>query len=274
MRKAGAIVAIAASFAFVSCSSGGEEPPASLPGAKLIHFTVGTDMVHERLEQAAISLPPPKDGSKRPLLVLLHGRGGSPDAWASEELYAALDAAGDDAPEVVMANGGDASYFHDRRDGKWGTYVVDEVIPKAIRLLHADPERIAIGGASMGGFGALDIARLHPDMFCAAGGHSAAIFDAAGHTSEGSFDDAADFAKHDLVTFAATAKHPYPGVRVWMDVGTDDPFHDADVKVAHDLGEHGADVTFHEFPGGHSGGYTKDHLGQYVAFYARALKNC
>ena len=269
------LVALAAgAVLLVSCRSGGDEPPSSLPGAKLIHFRVGTDLVPEPLEQAAITLPPPKDGSRRPLLVLLHGRGGSPDAWANDQLYRALEAAGDDAPDVVMANGGEASYFHDRRDGEWGTYVVDEVIPKAIRLLHADPHRIAIGGASMGGFGALDISRLHPEMFCAAGGHSAAIFDSAGHTSEGSFDDAEDFAKHDLVTFAATAKHPYPGVRVWMDVGTDDPFHDADVQVAHDLAQHGAAITFHEFPGGHSGGYTRDHLAQYVAFYAKALKSC
>jgi S-formylglutathione hydrolase FrmB len=274
VRKPGAAAALLVSLTLATCSSGPTPPPDSLPGAKLIHFTVGTDMVPERLQQAAISLPAPKDGSKRPLLVLLHGRGGSPDAWASDRLYEALEAAGDDAPDVVMANGGDASYYHDRADGQWGSYVVDEVIPKAVKLLHADPDRIGIGGASMGGFGALDIARLHPEMFCAAGGHSAAIFDAAAHTSEGSFDDAEDFAKHDLGTFPATAKHPYPGLRVWMDVGTDDPFHDADVQVAHDLKEHGADVTFHEFPGGHSGEYTKEHLAQYVAFYARALRNC
>jgi S-formylglutathione hydrolase FrmB len=56
--------------------------------------------------------------------------------------------------------------------------VLDEVIPKALTVLHADPRRVAIGGISMGGFGAYDLARLDPGRFCAVGGHSAAIWPA------------------------------------------------------------------------------------------------
>jgi S-formylglutathione hydrolase FrmB len=206
--------------------------------------------------------------------VLLHGRGGSPSSWANDHVYDALRAAGDDAPDVVMANGGDASYWHDRSDGRWGTYVVREVIPKAIRLLHADPHRIAIGGISMGGFGALDIARLHPGMFCAVGGHSAAIFATAGNTTEGSFDDSEDFAKHDLVTWAKHAQHPFQGTPVWMDVGADDPFHDTDLEVAHELQADGAHVSLHVSPGGHDWGYWNAHTADYVRFYAAALREC
>jgi len=257
-----------------ACSHQGNESPDAIPGARLIHFAVGPGLVPERLEQTAVELPPPADGSRRPLLVLLHGRNGSHDDWASHELYAALKAAGDAAPDVVLPNGDDASYWHDRSTGRWGTYVVREVIPDAVRLLHADPHRVAIGGDSMGGFGALDIARLHPGVFCAVGGHSAAIFASAGNTTEGSFDDAADFAKHDLVTWAAHTAHPFAGTPVWMDVGSDDPFHDTDVQVARDLEAHGADISFHVFPGGHDWGYWNAHTAQYVRFYVSALRDC
>jgi hypothetical protein len=78
------------------------------------------------------------------------------------------------APDIAFPYG-DQSYWHNRADGAWGSYVLDEVIPKALTVLNADPRRVAIGGISMGGFGAYALARLEPGRFCAVGGHSAAI---------------------------------------------------------------------------------------------------
>ena len=92
---------------------------------------------------------------------------------------------------MVFPNGGNHGYWHDRRGAKWARYVLDEVIPRAIDELQADPKRVAIGGISMGGFGALDIARLHPHRFCAVGAHSPALWQTAGETAPGAFDDAA-----------------------------------------------------------------------------------
>jgi len=54
----------------------------------------------------------------------------------------------------------------------------------------------------MGGFGALDLARLAPSRFCAVGAHSAALWFSGGETPAGAFDDAADFERHDLIRFA------------------------------------------------------------------------
>ena len=72
--------------------------------------------------------------------------------------------------------------------------------------LHADPRRVAIGGISMGGFGAYDLARLRPQRFCAVGGHSAALWLRGGDSAAGAFDDAADFARHDVVALARGAR--------------------------------------------------------------------
>jgi S-formylglutathione hydrolase FrmB len=73
---------------------------------------------------------------------------------------------------VLLVDGGDHSYYHDRDDFDWGTHVLRDAIPAARRRLNTDPGREAIGGFSMGGFGALDLARQR--RFCAVGGHSAA----------------------------------------------------------------------------------------------------
>src|SRR5262245_9458486 len=66
----------------------------------------------------------PEGGGKgRPLLVFLHGLGGTPSGTADPAFRMALRRLGDPAP-VVMLPQGDTSWWHDRRDGPWGTYVL------------------------------------------------------------------------------------------------------------------------------------------------------
>jgi len=209
----------------------------------------------------------------RPLLVFLHGYGANQDSYLTDAMFAALARLGTQAPDVVFPYGGPDSYWHDRADGAWGSYVMREVIPQAIARLHADPLRVAIGGISMGGFGALDLARLHPGRFCAAGGHSPALWVTGGESAAGAFDEAADFARHDVIA-AARAGPLAGGVPVWIDVGTQDPFRSADTLLASLLRAHGQPVTFHLWPGGHDDAYWNSHWSAYLAFYATALARC
>jgi enterochelin esterase-like enzyme len=152
--------------------------------------------------------------------------------------------------------------------------VIHEVIPQALRRLHADPRRVAIGGISMGGFGAYDIARLDPGRFCAVGGHSAALWASGGETAAGAFDDGEDFARHDVIGAAEASSDPYSRKSLWLDVGTEDPFRTADTRLAHELREKGEDVSFHVWPGGHEGSYWRRHWNEYLRFYANALARC
>jgi poly(3-hydroxybutyrate) depolymerase len=125
----------------------------------------------------------------RPLLVLLHAPEGGPFPTApykQSEFFAALAALGDRAPVVVFPEDGSfvaSSYapseanwgapaFEPEPGEDWEHYVLDEVIPQAVRRSGADPRRVAIGGFKGGGFDAFAIARSRPERFCAVGGHS------------------------------------------------------------------------------------------------------
>jgi S-formylglutathione hydrolase FrmB len=242
-------------------------------GAQVMRYTIESRLTHSSLPQVAI-VPPGAAHGRRPLLVFLHGKGSDgEDSNLNDEMYSALAGLGSRAPDVVFPDGGEDSYWHDRSSGDWGRYVIGEVIPQALRRLHADPRRVAIGGISMGGFGAFDIARLDPARFCAVGGHSAALWASAGETAPGAFDDAEDFARHDVIA-AARRTNPYARKPLWLDVGSEDPFRAADTTLAHELRRKGDAVQLHVWPGGHEGGYWRNHWRAYLRFYADALARC
>lgn len=237
-------------------------------GARTTHLTLKSKLLRRSIEQSVVL--PPGNSKGRPLLLLLHGRSSHPDDLDSHQLHDQLKRLGDRAPIVVLVNGGDHSYYHDRADGKWGSYVLREVIPTVARRYHADSTRVAIGGFSMGGFGALDIARLAPGRFCAVGGHSAALWGSGGETPAGAYDDAEDFERHDVIGAARGNSRLYGRTRVWLDVGTEDPFLHANSELAHLL----RGATFHVWNGVHGPSYWWPHLDDYLSFYASALQHC
>jgi S-formylglutathione hydrolase FrmB len=235
-------------------------------GARVDRFTLHSRLLRRDLDEILVA--PHGGGSGRFLLVLLHGRSASPDSWLSDSFFEALRALGPRAPDVLLANGGDHSYWHDRAEGRWGSYVLREAISAALTRSRADPHRVAIGGISMGGFGALDLARIAPQRFCAVGGHSAALWFRGADTPAGAFGDAADFARNDVLRFAR-GHSPYRSP-VWIDVGTEDPFRAADTALARELRADGARVTFHIWPGVHGTSYWHPHLRGYFRFYSNS----
>jgi S-formylglutathione hydrolase FrmB len=250
-------------------------------GATVVRYSLSSRLLGRTLEEIAVV---PSGGGPGPLLVLLHGRHDpsrlswlipsktGPESMLSNQLFAGLAALGPRAPVIVIVNGGGHSYYHDRRDGPWASMVLKEAIPDAIRRFHTRAGRIAIGGISMGGYGALHIASLRPNEFCAVGGHSAALWETPGATAPGAFDDAADYERNDV--FRAARSGAFDRLPVWIDGGVSDPFHDADAAFVDDLRRRGVKVTYHVWPGGHTASYWHAHMASYLRFYATALASC
>ncbi|BDZ46311.1 alpha/beta hydrolase [Naasia aerilata] len=130
--------------------------------------------------------PPGLREVDRPLLVLLHGRGGTHDEW--HPLLDLVDALAD-PPVVLMPDApwlGGASFYVDSLYAGNGTGESGRPVETALaELIAATPEllrvsgrrdRRTIGGISMGGAGALRLALAHPELAASALALSPAVF--------------------------------------------------------------------------------------------------
>jgi len=249
--------------------------PVDEHGARVEHVNIQSQAVGQTLGVNVVVPVKTKPRGERPLLVFLHGRGGSDQTFVGNEaIYEGLAKLGRKAPIVAFPDGGDHSYWHDRADGDWGRYVMREVIPKVERRFGTDPHRVAIGGISMGGFGAYDLALLHPRRFCAVGGHSPALWFEGGETAPGAFDGTGDFNRNDVVGMVRGNPDAFDGIRVWNDFGDEDPFRVYDEGFVRYLRADGVELSAHTWDGGHDGSYWTRHWSAYLRFYANSLASC
>jgi enterochelin esterase-like enzyme len=214
--------------------------------------------------------------SNRHLLIFLHGRGGNAESFLGDAaMFKALGRLGGGAPVVAFPDGGDHSYWHNRDGGDWDRYLAREVIPQVARSAAVDTDRVAVGGISMGGFGAYDLVLHHPGRFCAVGGHSPALWRSANETAPGAFDDAADFGRNNVIGAARRDDPAFAGLPIWLDAGDADPFQAGDRAFRSALRSDGARLTQHlDWSGGHDAAYWNSHWLAYFRFYARALHDC
>ncbi|MGO4257347.1 alpha/beta hydrolase [Marmoricola sp. RAF53] len=202
-----------------------------------------------------------------PVLISLHGRGGSErTALTRLHLDRVLDdVVGKGAPAFALAtvDGGDHGYYHRRADGSdAGAMVRSELVP-VLAEHGTDPDRVALHGWSMGGYGALLLAGLDRMPVRAVAVASPALFTSAARTAAGAFDSAADFDAHDVFG------HPewLRGVPVRLDCGRADPFYSATRDFAARL-----DPAAQSFrPGAHDADYWREVAPAQLRFVAERL---
>lgn len=122
-----------------------------------------------------------REGSTRyPVLYLLHGAGGDEHSWtqgagARETLDGAIRRQAMRPSIAVMPSFGPHGWYL----GDAAKAFVDELIPLVETRYRASAERTgrSLGGMSMGGYGALNLALRHPDRFCGAALLSPAVYD-------------------------------------------------------------------------------------------------
>jgi len=152
----------------------------------------------------ALALPPGAPTAGLPVVLVLHGRGGTArsafDELGLHRVLADHVAAGG-RPFALAAADGDVAYWHPRASGDDPLgMLVHEVLP-ALRALGLAADRIGAWGWSMGGYGALLLAResergaLGGVRVAAAAAASPALFDSFAAASAGSFDGPEDFAR-------------------------------------------------------------------------------
>lgn len=137
--------------------------------------------------QYAIYLPERRANQPLPVLYLLHGRDDTETAWLTNgQIAATLDrmiGAGTLPPlAVVMPMAQNSWYVDDARApggfGRFATALSEDFMPGIERRYQLGGCRSAraIGGLSMGGYGAMLQAFTHPDMFASAISLSGSLF--------------------------------------------------------------------------------------------------
>lgn len=194
--------------------------------------------------------PPVSDPS--PLLVVLDGQ----DYLRRARLPRMVDnliAAGRIRPLALamVANGGQARYVEYACNDSTVSFLRSRVVPLAraqLNLVDLDAQPGAYGllGASMGGLCALYTALRAPSMFGRAISQSGAF--ALGALGS------------DPVVFDLVRHLPNAPVKIWMDVGSYEQLLPANQRMQALLRQHGYDVTYREYHGGHNYSVWRDDV--------------
>jgi S-formylglutathione hydrolase FrmB len=245
----------------------------SASDVRVSELAIDSRAVGKDLDVSVID-PASRSTAKRPLLVFLHGAGGSDESFLTNPaVLAGITRLGRKAPVIAFPEG-EESWWHQRASGDWGRYVVREVIPAVSRRFDADLSRVAIGGISMGGFGAYHLGLAYRGRFCGIGGHSAGLWQNRAEEFPGAFDGQADYERNDVLAKVEADPNAYGDTPIWNDYGDEDWFIAGNAAFVGALETGNADLTTHVWPGGHDSTYWDEHWPEYLRFYAGALANC
>lgn len=133
------------------------------------------------------------EGERYPVLYLFHGIGGDKASWMeygdmARTMRRMVDA-GEIQPMIIVSPDGYLSYYSDAIDGSlpYERFFTEELITAVDSLYPtiADRAHRAVGGFSMGGFGALSCGLRDRDRFCAIAALSPSIRTDEQYCSEG-----------------------------------------------------------------------------------------
>jgi len=215
-----------------------------------------------------------------PVVYLLHGLSDDYTIWhrrTSIERYV------EGLPLIVVMPDGGRNFYTDAADGfPYEKAITDDLIPIIDRFFPtiADRKGRAVGGLSMGGYGALRLALRRPDMFCSAVSHSGAVY--FGHETLPPEDPRyREFERihgpnpkggpNDLFALVLNVESSImPALR--LDCGTEDFLIEHNRAFHAYLAELGIPHEYEEFPGSHEWSYWDQHVQEALAFHVQQFR--
>ncbi len=282
-------------LALVICALAGQPAQAAAAGRAECQ-SVKSKILSRSVAYCAL-LPPSYDVEKTrryPVLYFLHGLGDNEqmllhsggwnlveDLWEQHQL----------GEFVIVTPAAGASFYINSHDGKerYEDFLLREFIPaiEARYRIQAAGVTRGIAGFSMGGYGALRLAFLHPDLFGSVSVHSAALMEKLPNISVaesaqnprmevlggvfGSPPDRAFWDRNNPLTLARTAH--IAGLKIYFDCGSEDGygFNAGAETLDKILSSRHIAHEFHIYPGGHDWQYFAEHLPASLEFEARAF---
>ena len=208
-----------------------------------------------------------------PVLLQLAGLGGDCDSWL-EHTNIMRHVAG--LPlVVVLPEGGTSAYLNWKSSDRLHQHRYEDLmmidIPRHLRRhFNVKNGRWAIGGLSMGGYGAVRLGLKHPDRFSSIHAHSATfrIEEAVDPVDATLVEDAGD---SDVYCHAEAIAMRNERPVVAFDCGLDDRFVEHNRKFHQHLDTLGVDHHYAEFEGGHDWDYWDLHVREALAQHAKVL---
>ena len=214
-------------------------------------------------------------GERCPLVVLLHGYGGSFRQWPS---IADLQYFSDEFHFIIACpDGFKESWYIDsplRKGENFGTFFRETIIRTLRDSLPVDASLMFVSGLSMGGHGALRLFWENPELFRAAGSMSGVMDMTASSVT-------ASIAKH-LGKKSADNKNwrlysnlynidrlKAAGKPIIVNCGAQDFLIEANRKFAKACAEQGVDIVYMESPGKHERSYWALILPEQLRFFNR-----
>jgi putative tributyrin esterase len=227
------------------------------------------------------------------VLYLLHGLTGDSTTWLR---HSRLEWYLRELPLVVVLPDGYRGFFTDNEQGPdFGRHCGEELPGFIERTFPVRPARgaRAIGGLSMGGYGALRVALGYPERFCSVNSHSGALLRMnldmspqqarrdpilGKHPPEFFLELRRIFGRrhagtrHDLIALVRRARRRHRRLpRILIDCGTEDSLLAGNREFHAQLGELDIPHVYREFPGRHDWDYWDLHVREALAFHARNL---
>jgi putative tributyrin esterase len=239
-----------------------------------------------------VLLPPSYDQSSEefPVIYLLHGMHGGETDWIYkgnvvskiQELYSQQQLR--ESIFVLPSDGGydKGTFYVDWYDGsgnyeQYFIYDLVQFIDSQFRTIKT-PKHRAIGGLSMGGYGAFMLSLRNPNLFGAAASLSGAI----GHLSSFLEADRARLVgpvtgphalKYDLAQLAAQRVTDLDRPDLYVNCGTEDFLYEGNVWFKNHLDSLDYPATYKEYPGEHNWIYWETHIADALLFFESSFKN-
>jgi enterochelin esterase-like enzyme len=252
----------------ISAILGRRPAPAPEPGP-IIEGTFTSPARLGATTTSSIAYPPGSEsGANLPVFVVLHGYGGTHrfpfDDLDLASVLAQGTATGWPTFAIASVDGGN-TYWHARESGDDASAMVSDEFLPLLTEAGLQTERVALGGWSGGGYGALLLAsRLGPKRVAAVVASSPALWPNAADAPSRAFDSPENHAAHDLAGRQAALE----GIPVWIDCGTDDFYYPAVSEYAAGFAQHPAGAFV---PGAHGHDYWRRIAPAQLAFVADHL---
>jgi len=253
------------------------QAPALQPGPRLREGEFFSKSLQRQMKYRVL-VPSSYDteDSSFPAFFLLHGLYGSYEDWTKRTKLEQYSAATEYIIAMPDADNSWYSNWYKDPQNKFGDYLVQDFVPEIEKHYRVAPgrENRVIAGLSMGGYGALKIGLLHPDMFRIAASFSGALnptTDMAAQHPDFAIQlnkvygppDSSTRAENDIFKIAGSAdakSAPY----FYLDCGADDPFLTTNRDFTSLLRSHKFAYEYHELPGNHNWVYWNSRIRYFL----------